>query len=205
MSANPAPTLTAALPAPAGTTRQTFTLNRAANGTAPAFVNLTVSGSAANLVWTGAGGAAWDLQTIGGNFTGGTPNTFANLDSVTFDDTSAIGAVTLTGTLQPNILTVANSATAYTFSGSGLIAGGTRLVKNGAGTLTINTTGGSTFTGGTTLNAGTLAIASTAVTPLGTGPLTIAGGTLQLASASLANSIVFTGACAIITPLGLAN
>jgi autotransporter-associated beta strand protein len=197
MSANPAPTLSAALPAPTGTTRQTFTLNRAGNSNSPAFVNLTVSGNAANLVWTGAGGAAWDLKTTGGNFTGGTPSTFANLDSVTFDDTSAIGAVTLTGTLQPNVLTVANSNTAYTFSGGGLLAGGTRLVKNGAGSLTINTTGGSTFTGGTTLNAGTLAIAGTAVTPLGIGPLTIAGGTLHLAAASLANSVVVTGASAI--------
>ncbi len=197
MSANPAPTLAAALPAPTGTTRQTFTLNRAANGTAPAFVNLTVSGNAANLKWTGTGGSAWDLKTTTGNFSGATPDTFANLDSVLFNDDSAVGAVTLTGALQPNVITVENDTTAYTFSGPGLIAGGAQLVKNGTASLTINTTGGSTFTGGTKLNAGTLSIPSTAVSPLGTGPLTINGGTLHLASASLANSVVFTGECAI--------
>ncbi|MGC3991196.1 MAG: autotransporter-associated beta strand repeat-containing protein [Chthoniobacteraceae bacterium] len=186
-------TMNLVLPVTSGTTRQTFGLSRPSSGSTPGYINLVVTGSAGSLTWTGANGGVWDLNTTASNFSGASPTTFYNLDSVTFDDTSSVGAVTLTGTLQPNVLTVSNNSTAYTLSGSGLIGGATKLVKSGTGTLTLSNTTANTYTGGTTLSAGTLAIGNSAST-LGTGLVTISGGTLSLISgASLSNSILITG------------
>lgn len=190
-------TMNLVLPVTSGTTRQTFALARPSSGTTPGYINLVVTGSAGSLTWTGGNGGVWDLNTTASNFSGASPTTFYNLDSVTFDDSSTTGTVTLTGTLQPNVLTVSNSSTAYTFTGSGLIGGATKLVKSGSGTLTISNTTANTYTGGTTLSAGTLAIGNSAST-LGTGLVTISGGTLSLISgASLSNSFLITGSSKI--------
>ncbi|MGC3991194.1 MAG: autotransporter-associated beta strand repeat-containing protein [Chthoniobacteraceae bacterium] len=189
-SGNTTPVLSSPQPA---STRQTLAISRGSNGSANGFLKLTVTGDVANLTWTGSTSGAWDLVTTASNFSGATDSKFYNLDSVTFDDTSSVGAVTLTGTLQPNVLTVSNNSTAYTLSGSGLIGGATKLVKSGTGTLTLSNTTANTYTGGTTLSAGTLAIGNSAST-LGTGLVTISGGTLSLISgASLSNSFLITG------------
>ena len=190
------PVMTASVPAPAGTTRQTFTFVRPASGTNPGYVNLVVGGSAAPLVWSGTSGSIWDLNTTSGNFTGGSPALFYNLDRVTFDDTGAGGSVVLSGTLQPALVTANNSSKAYSLDGAGVISGATRLVKTGSGTLTIANTTANTFTGGVELHAGTLALVNTA-TPLGTGLVTLDGGTLALGTASLTNSLRFAGDAAL--------
>ena len=189
------PVLTPVLPAAAGTTRQTFAFSRPASGSTPAYVNLVVSGDAASLVWSGPSGGIWDLNTTSGNFSGGPTSTFYNLDRVAFDDTGAGGSVVLSGTLQPSLLTVANSVKAYSFDGSGVLGGAMKLVKNGSGALTLANTAANTFTGGVELNAGILALSST-LAPLGTGSVRLNGGTLQLPSSGgifLNNSFVFSG------------
>jgi autotransporter-associated beta strand protein len=94
--------------------------------------------------------------------------------------------VTLNGTLLPALVTVNNTSNPYTFSGTGSIAGEASLVKNGAGALTLATA--NTYTGGTTLNAGTLNLNNASA--LGTGTLTINGGTLDNTSG---DAIVMTG------------
>lgn len=134
MAANPVPTLNL-VGLPVGT-RQTFTLQRAADGSSPAYVNLVVAGSpAAELTWTGAGGSNWNVNTTG-NFTGGPTPTFFNFDSVLFDDTSSVGSVTLAGGLQPRNLVVDNSVRAYTFSGNGSITCAGSFIKSGSASLT---------------------------------------------------------------------
>ncbi len=185
--------------APAGT-RQTYALNRTASGTAGGYIQLTVTGNAANLVWSGENNAAtWDLNTTA-NFTG---STFYNFDSVTLDDTSANRTVTLAGTLEPRIVNV-NTVAGYTLTGAGALGGTGTLAKSGAGTLTIANT--NTFTGGTTLGAGNIQLANAAANAggLGTGIVTLNGGTLKMFSAgdathagTLPNDLVVAGAATL--------
>ena len=123
-----------------GNTRQTFNLFRASAGANPSYVRLTVTGTAASLLWTGTNGSAWDLGTTVNWLNGSTADKFYNLDSVTFDDTSTNGTVNIspyTTTAQPAFLTVSNNTRDYTLGGGGL-GGQTALVKNGSGMLTLS-------------------------------------------------------------------
>lgn len=124
-----------------------------------------------SLIWNTTSGT-WSLG--GSGWSGGFP-TYFNGDLVTFNEPAAASVVTLSGSLTPGDITVNNSTNPYTFSGSGSIAGAAALTKYGAGALTIETA--NSYSGGTTLNAGTLNINSP--TALGTGLLTINGGTLD--------------------------
>lgn len=122
-------TLTSNLPAGS---RQTLTLEHHAAG-----IRLVVSGSNANLTWTGNNGGLWDQQTTA-SWSGASPATFFNFDNVLFDDTATNGAVSMTQPVAPQSLTVNNStARAYTFTGAP-ITGSSSLVKSGSGTLTLN-------------------------------------------------------------------
>jgi autotransporter-associated beta strand protein len=81
--------------------------------------------------------------------------------------------------LGSNTLTFAGSGNITT--GKGIVSGsGGSIIKNGAGSLTLGTSdaGAQTFTGGVTLNAGTLTLG--AATALGTGALSINGGTIDV-------------------------
>jgi autotransporter-associated beta strand protein len=69
-------------------------------------------------------------------------------------------------------------------SNVGEFQGSNALVKNGAGTMVLASTG--TYTGGTAVNAGILRVQNVAA--LGTGPVTLAGGTLQFASNTLGSA-----------------
>jgi autotransporter-associated beta strand protein len=135
-------------------------------------VTLTVTGATKALTWTGANGSTWNLNSTQ-NFNDATlaPEKFLQQDSVTFDGATP-GTITLTGVLQPSSITV-NSSSDYTFAGPGSIDSGT-LTKTGAGTLTL--TGTNSYAGGTTITGGTVSFANGA---LGTGPITMNGGTLK--------------------------
>ena len=74
-------------------------------------------------MWTGSGGAVWDLNSTS-NFSGGPTPTFYQFDTVTFDNTGTTGAVTLTGSLSPRNVIVSANTRAYTWSGSGMIGSG---------------------------------------------------------------------------------
>ena len=172
--------------APAGT-RQAFALNRTGSGTAGGYIQLTVTGDTANLVWSGTlNSATWDLNTTA-NFTGATPATFYNFDSVTFDDTSVNRTVTLAGSLEPRVVAV-NTTAGYTLTGTGAFGGTGSLVKGGTGTLTVN--GAHTFSGGVVLNSGSIQLANATANAggLGTGVVTLNGGTLKMYSAGDATS-----------------
>jgi autotransporter-associated beta strand protein len=164
---------------PSGT-RQTFTLSRNSSGTAPGFISLVVTGSAASLVWKGtAGGSLWDQTTTASWLNASTANSFYNFDAVTFDDTAATGLVNLSGSVAPRTVTVNNSTLAYTFGGTGTLDGSTTLIKNGSGTLTFANSGANTFTGGVLLNAGTIVFADDFANSnaFGTGTVTFANNT----------------------------
>ena len=170
-------------------------------------IQIVVTGSPATLNWTGANGGVWDLNTTANNWLlGAASATFYNLDTVNFTDASAVGAVNLTGTLAPLLVNVSSSATAYTFTGSGVLSSAASLVKTGAGTLTIGGTGIHVFTGATTLSAGTLMLDTSVATPLGTGIVNVNGGTLHLGVArSVPNSVVFTGTSNVASTSGNVN
>ena len=141
-------------------------------------ITLTVSGSAGNLLWNSAN-STWDTNNTASWFNTGTlaADKFQTADLVTFNDnpggSSAI--VNISGTVTPASVTVSNAAVAYTFNGGGSISGPASLVMNGPGALTINN--GNSYSGGTVLNGGLLNLGNSGA--LGSGALTIAGGTLD--------------------------
>ncbi|RKI31228.1 hypothetical protein D7X55_42235, partial [Corallococcus sp. AB049A] len=90
------------------------------------------------------------------------------------------------------------------FSGTGSIAGTTTLTKRGAGTLTLSNTGVNTYSGGTIIEAGLVDIGTLGQNGIGTGKITLAGGTLRAitptgANITLAQEIAVTGTSTLIT------
>ncbi len=141
-------------------------------------LQLSITNGGANLVWdNGSSTGNWIVNSsTDKNFNnGGTNDVFMSYDAVTFDSTATPGPVNLVGTLAPSAVSVANTSGTYVFSGTGSIVGGGSLSKSGAGTLTISTA--NSYSGGTTLSAGQMNINNASA--IGTGPLTIAGGTID--------------------------
>ncbi|MEY3898614.1 MAG: hypothetical protein RLZZ214_4136, partial [Verrucomicrobiota bacterium] len=127
-------TLTSNLPTGS---RQSLTLEHSPTGTAPGYVRVVVSGTNADLSWTGTNGGLWDQQTTTA-WSGASPATFFNFDNVSFTDTATNGSVTIIQPVAPQSLTVTNTATCpYTFTGAP-VTGSTSLVKSGTGALTLN-------------------------------------------------------------------
>ncbi|MFT4176736.1 MAG: autotransporter-associated beta strand repeat-containing protein [Luteolibacter sp.] len=124
------------------------------------------------LVWKGGtGSTTWDSGTSSSWLDNGVDSAFANGDTVRFDISGDnTTEVVLNGTLQPGVLKV-SSPKDYAFTGSGSLAGTMKLIKMGAGTLTLP--GTHTFTGKTTIWDGALEING----GLQNSPITIWGGT----------------------------
>ncbi|HTR43621.1 MAG TPA: autotransporter-associated beta strand repeat-containing protein [Pseudomonadales bacterium] len=97
------------------------------------------------LTWVGAVGttlnSSWDIGTTP-NWAAG--STFANNDLALFTDTASNGVVNLTTVLSPDSTTVSNNTLAYTFKGSGNIAGNI-LTKQGTSSLLIDNSGANNF------------------------------------------------------------
>lgn len=145
-----------------------------------------------HLVWVGGNtDDNWEFSEL--NFTlNGTPTNFNNGDDVTFDDTSANDAVTVTNSVIPTLVTV-NSANGYNFSGAGQITGFGQLLDMGSGTLAIynnNTyTGGTVISNGATLQLGDGNAAANNGSVAGTVTVT-SGGTLSYNFAGSGNTTV---------------
>ena len=170
-------------------TRQTYAFDTT---TTPGSVLLTATGSAANLTWTGAVNGTWDVSTTT-NWSGAADQTFFNLDNATFDDSSAVGNVTLATNVQPLSLTVNNSlaGTAYSITGSGVgIIGTSGLLKQGSGTLTLSAT--NSFTGTVEIQQGTVSVDS--VSNAGSASSLGAGGSVILGAAATSGTLKFTPA-----------
>ncbi len=104
--------------------------------------------------WVGGTATTWDLDNTTA-FTNGTDSVvFVPGDEVIFDDSAISTNVNITGRLQPSKVTFNNETKNYTLAGDGQIVGNAKLIKNGAGTVTINNI--NSYTGGTYINGGKL-------------------------------------------------
>jgi len=146
--------------------------------------------AATNLVWAGD---AFSINSwaVGASavpeFTDPNNNSvfFNQGDNVTFNDSyngAQFGStITLSNTLTPTSITY-NTSQSLTWAGPGIISGPGSLLVNGSGVLKLlNNSAGSyanTYFGGTVISSGTVNMPNS-WTGLGTGPLTLAGGTLE--------------------------
>jgi len=144
------------------------------------------------VIWTGSSNFNWDDATT--NWIAGTQPTFyQNGDTPTFTDAgNAASPVNLTANVTPAAVVV-NSSQNYTLSGTGQITGAASLAKSGSGTLTVSSA--HTFEGGTTIHQGTVAISNAA--SLGTGTVTLNGGTWATGTWAPANPVLVTADSAI--------
>ncbi|MDW8309972.1 MAG: autotransporter-associated beta strand repeat-containing protein, partial [Verrucomicrobiales bacterium] len=129
------------------------------------------------------GDGDWDFATANWKLSDGSSAVFTNGAPVEFLDLDASGnpIVTVTDTVEPASVTV-DSTKHYTLTGTGTIAGSTRLTKAGTGTLTLDLA--NTYTGGTTNFAGRLNINNAAALGSTAGTFNIAGGTIDNTSGS---------------------
>ena len=112
-------------------------------------------------------------------------------DAVLFDDRAVMTTVSIAANVNPNIVSFNNSTQNFILQGVAGIATGS-LTKAGAGILTI--ANANTYSGGTTLYEGGLKVGTDGA--LGSGPLTLRGGTLSSNSAtarSLSNAVFVQG------------
>lgn len=159
----------------------------------PVGVTATLSNNVANqsldlvittgniLTWAGAGGGVWDIGTSANwNYSPGVPVVYSDGSQVLFNDSVAGGTITLATNVSPASVNINNSASSYTLAGTNSINGAAALVKQGGGSLTLALS--NNYTGGTTLLAGQLNLNNS--NSIGTGALTIYGGTLDNTSGS---------------------
>jgi len=168
---------------------------------------LTITASTQPLRWAVDGDGTWDISTTRNwKDSAGTDTyyleTATSGDSVLLDETYVTSSptITLDSTVSPAGVTVTNATRNYTVSGTGAISGGTGLIKQGDGTLTLKTT--NTYSGVTAINGGTLSVATLANggSPSGIGAssgaaanLVIGGGaTLRYTGDSAASDRGFT-------------
>ncbi len=111
--------------------------------------------SASTIVWTGAVDNIWDFANTENFQSNNEKQIFVTGDKVVFDDNASLFAVDIKGELVADTVLV-NSSKAYTLQGDGALSGGTTLVKEGKGTLTI--TNENTYTGGTRISGGTVKV-----------------------------------------------
>jgi autotransporter-associated beta strand protein len=124
------------------------------------------------LTWPGTG-STWDTTTADW-LNGANSWTYTNGDTVTFND-SATGinvSPSLTASLLPSLVTVSNTVIpVYTFAaGGGAIGGNASLIKDGTGTLIVETP--NSYFGTTTIKNGTLQIGNGNQGDIGRGNVT---------------------------------
>jgi autotransporter-associated beta strand protein len=169
--------------------------------------NIVLNINVASQKWTGAAGSGgngswdtasvnWDPAVNGGVFA---DNSFNQV----FDDTGTNTNISIPAPVSPLGVRFANNTVTYTIAtGSQPISGPAVVVIQGPGTVNLNSP--NAHTGGTNILGGTVNIGD--VGALGTGPVTIAGGTIDNTTGqpfpTLANNFVFAGN---LTYAGTAN
>ncbi|MDR3227927.1 MAG: autotransporter-associated beta strand repeat-containing protein, partial [Puniceicoccales bacterium] len=142
--------------------------------------------------WDNSGTATWKVETSGGTLNVGDNTRFYTGDAAYFTDQgSATAAVNITAAVFPSAVIVNNStATAYTFSGSPISGTGTKLIKEGTGTLTLSAA--NNYTGGTVVRSvpdgSTNSLILTNASALGQGPITLGNNALLDLSGAAADT-----------------
>lgn len=176
------------------------------------YINLTafVPG---DKTWVGGEDAVWNLDSSASFINAETAenDVFVPGDNVIFDDSAETTNVVIEGRLQPASVTFNNETKDYTLSGDGQIVGDAKLVKEGAGTLTISNI--NSYTGGTYINGGKV-IAGVFANSIGTdlGALSDVSTRIYMnnnatlsvnQSSTLGQSIYLTGKAQLEVPSGL--
>ncbi len=114
-------------------------LNNGAGNTIDAFIT---TGAPKSVVWRGYVNNNWDTTTKNWlDLNTGLHTNFANLDAVSFDDTTGIPTnINLAGSLIVGAASMTNTANNYIISGTGSISGSATLAKTGTGFLDIEST-----------------------------------------------------------------
>lgn len=160
--------------------------------------------SGRSLVWKGGSSAAantWDLGGTASFVQSSSATPFGTGDRITFDDTgSNATSITLSGSLEPEKVTVSNTSKNFSLGGGGSLAGQMSLVKSGSGTLTLSNA--NSFAGPITVNAGRITFGNDAAnaSALGSGDITLNGGTLAMSYSS--TSATISGPWDLIVPAG---
>jgi hypothetical protein len=169
------------------------------NGTtnsASATLSLLASGN--SLEWSSAdvgNSGVWDTGSSANwiNLANSQQVVFNTTDQVLFDDTvDAPISVSVNGSVAPSVFTINSTNNNYTFTGSGPITGAGSMVKKGPSTLTLNVPGG--FTGSVAIGGGTVVTAGQNTLGSASSITITNGGTLDLDSQALNQSVIVAGA-----------
>jgi autotransporter-associated beta strand protein len=166
-----------------------FALQSLPPGVTAVLTNDTVNGvvgllvqNVSSLTWIGINGTAWDIGITTNWSYLGNNLAFSQGSGAILDDTALTNQLNLTTTASLFNMLVTNNILDYTISGNGALSGQMTLTKAGTGTLTLNNLGTSTYTGGMRIHGGTLDVRGNNC--LGSGTITLAGGTLENNSAT---------------------
>ncbi len=164
-----------------GLTRYGFALDYST----PGQIKLNVTGSNANLVYTGVTNSLaatnWDVLTSANWTNSGTllADTFREGDAVTFNDTTRNTNVVISTTVYPASITFSgNTNWSLTGTGSGRISGATGITKNGNGTVLLASGQGfaNDYTGPVQINGGILKMNGALSLGATNGATTVASG-----------------------------
>ena len=121
---------------------------------ADGLLSLVVSGvrDASTIEWTGTEGSTWDFaQTANFMLDDGQSDVFVAGDNVRFTDAAQNFTVNMVGEIIADTVLFDNTQS-YILGGSGSLAGSSKLIKRGSGTLTVS--GENSYTGGTRISGG---------------------------------------------------
>jgi autotransporter-associated beta strand protein len=151
-------------------------------------VTVSVAPDESALVWA-VGSGDWDFENDNwdGQTSGG-PVVYSDALNVIFDQPGG-GDISITDSVRPLTTTVSAASGTYTFSGSPIAEGS--LSKSGNGQLVLS--GSNSYRDGTVINGGILLMDLQADGALGSGPVTLNGGTLSLDRISCGNALIVNG------------
>lgn len=112
--------------------------------------------AANGVAWTGAESNVWEYQTLNWQLNNEATTYVAN-DGITFGDNATATSIQVPELMPFNRAEINNSTKTYTFQGDGGFSGNGILVKNGKGSLVLNTTK-SDYTGATVINEGSVTV-----------------------------------------------
>ncbi len=173
------------------------------------FENGSLYLSGVNSVGLAADSVAWSNTTGDYCWNTNAMNWVQNAASASYKDNVSVvfgdagcGEVTLEGDLAPASVLVNNSyASDYSWVGTGSLVGNMSLTKQGMGTLTIETE--NSYRGGTTIEGGVL-VANHA-SALGTGIVQLNGGTLEIGTTGITNTLRSSGRSTLAVSEGVTH